>query len=491
DGGDGGAGGQGGGAVLPPVVSLESPTPNEVFIDLQPELRGRVTDAADNVDVRLIVDGAEPGEPLDLDDAGRFERRVTLDVGLHTLTVVALQGEVRGEASVTVRKDTFVRVSQGDLLWGEQGFTVVGLHAPDLLTKAHTFLANGGQDRVAELMRDARALGANVVRTRAYDDRPAEASALQIDRGMYNEVGLVALDHVIAKAGEQGIKLILPLIGPDDFGGINQYLVWAGYLAPIPDDRRRFFQAGEIREHFKTHLRTLVDRRNTITGRRYREDPTILAWEILDQPDLMGVFADNSGALLTEFYQDVSIALKEAAPNQLVATGDVGYDINPTPYQQHADALRQARLDWLLDGSRGVAWRRNHQLPSIDLATIHLGAELLGFPNDAIQMSNLGAAWIRGHATLASLENKPLVVLRARVSEAGGLMLPQRRAAMQAWADEVVGQELGGMVFGDVYPDGNEGNPAGWSYREGTDPSDPINVFADIVVGLVQRLARR
>lgn len=42
-------------------------------------------------------------------------------------------------------------------------------------------------------------------------------------------------------------------------------------------------------------MASLVLRNNTITGTLYRDDPTILAWELINEPS---VPADNTGQIL-------------------------------------------------------------------------------------------------------------------------------------------------------------------------------------------------
>ena len=39
-----------------------------------------------------------------------------------------------------------------------------------------------------------------------------------------------------------------------------------------------FFTAAGTKELFRDYVRAVVTRVNTITGRTYREDPTIMAW---------------------------------------------------------------------------------------------------------------------------------------------------------------------------------------------------------------------
>ena len=49
------------------------------------------------------------------------------------------------------------------------------------------------------------------------------------------------------------------------------------------------------RSAFKTYVKKIVNRRNSITGVLYRDDPTIMAWDLANEPYVLG---DASGEVL-------------------------------------------------------------------------------------------------------------------------------------------------------------------------------------------------
>ena len=57
---------------------------------------------------------------------------------------------------------------------------------------------------------------------------------------------------------------------------------------------------------------------NTITGVSYRDDPTIFAWELINEPR---VPQDWSGDVLQSWIEDVSAHIKSIDPLHLVTTG--------------------------------------------------------------------------------------------------------------------------------------------------------------------------
>ena len=58
---------------------------------------------------------------------------------------------------------------------------------------------------------------------------------------------------------------------------------------PAPRRRRRlppqvdFFTSPAIKEAYRGFVHTITSRVNTINGRRYSDDPTIMAWDLLNE----------------------------------------------------------------------------------------------------------------------------------------------------------------------------------------------------------------
>ncbi|MEZ4463144.1 MAG: hypothetical protein R3F43_01150 [bacterium] len=167
----------------------------------------------------------------------------------------------------------------------------------------------------------------------------------------------------------------------------------------------------------------------------------------------------------------------------------MGFDTSPGPYGRHAAALTDAGLGGLLDGSHGAAWVRNLRIPTVDFATIQVDPDALGLGGDGMAWANLGAAWIRGHAGIAALEGKPLVISLARLP--GRVELAPRRQALQAWMDEVQSLDLAGFAVGNFYPAGAEGaDPAGFTAAEGAEGGSAGNPYGDLIQALAAALAR-
>jgi mannan endo-1,4-beta-mannosidase len=149
--------------------------------------------------------------------------------------------------------------------------------------------AGQGAPQYTEAALDAaRALGIEVVRAWAFNDRPDKKSRMWHDLTTPVEDGLRALDFAVAAAGQRGLRLILALHDYwPAYGGIAQWLRWRGIAiannAQPTQYAAKFWSDSQLREVYRLRVRLLLDRRNTITGVRYGDDPTVLAWELMNE----------------------------------------------------------------------------------------------------------------------------------------------------------------------------------------------------------------
>jgi len=174
----------------------------------------------------------------------------------------------------------------------------------------------------AAVIEAAKQIGLNVLRSPAFLDSPWRGAYFQswnpaTNRPEINtaENGLQRLDHLIADAEQSGLRLILPLVNHwPDFGGMDRYVSWFG--AATRDD---FYRDLRIREAYKSYASQILNRENTVTGRVYKDEPSILAWELANEPRCA------NGAVLIEWVEEMSRWIKQNDPNHLLAVGDEGY----------------------------------------------------------------------------------------------------------------------------------------------------------------------
>jgi mannan endo-1,4-beta-mannosidase len=252
--------------------------------------------------------------------------------------------------------------------------------------------------------------------------------------------GLEHLDYVIYRAGQLGLKLIIPLVNNwSDFGGMDQYVRWLGGAS-----HDQFYSDHTIRGWYKEWIRHLLERTNSITGVPYKDDPTILAWELANEPRCAGSgdYPTSAGCTtqtLIDWADDVSDFVKRVDSRHLVEVGDEGFYCIP------------GSTDVTENCSQGVDTVAFARLRNIDSMSFHL------YPDSWGKDAAWGTEWIERHFRDARRIGKPAVL-----GEFGLLDQSTRNPNYKTWTDAVLREGGTGAVYwmlageqddGTLYPD--------------------------------------
>jgi hypothetical protein len=180
----------------------------------------------------------------------------------------------------------------------------------------------------------------------------------------------------------------------------------------------------------------LLERTNTFTGRKYKDEPTIAAWELADEPNLPDV--DRSGNIFHAWATEMAAFIKSIDGNHLLGTGEEGYDTSPAGY--HDVAVHYNGNFWLLDGNKGISYARNTAIPHIDYGTFKFYPEYWLMPDKAAS----GVAWIRDHVGIARALGKPAVF--AEFGD-GASAQADNPAVFEAWLNALDEEGGGGAQF--------------------------------------------
>ncbi|MCD7458687.1 hypothetical protein HAX54_038903 [Datura stramonium] len=97
-----------------------------------------------------------------------------------------------------------------------------------------------------------------------------------------NQFGIGFCD---VEAKKYKIHLILGLVNNwEALGGKKQYVEWARQRGQQLTSEDDFFTNPMIKEFYKNHVKVVLTRVNTITKVAYKDDPTILSWELMNEP---------------------------------------------------------------------------------------------------------------------------------------------------------------------------------------------------------------
>ncbi|KAJ3704321.1 hypothetical protein LUZ61_008026 [Rhynchospora tenuis] len=252
------------------------------------------------------------------------------------------------------------------------------------------------RDKVSTVLSEAPSHSLSVARTWAFSDGGSDA--LQYSPGSYNEQTFKGLDFVVAEAGKYGVKLILSLVNNyDSFGGKKQYVDWArsqGQSISSDDD---FFTNSLVKQYYKNHVKAVLTRVNTITGVAYKDDPTIFAWELMNEPRCQ---SDPSGATIQKWITEMAAHIKSIDTNHMLEAGLEGF-YAPTATHNQVNPSMQVGTDFI----------SNNLISGIDFATLHsYPDQWMANTNDDAQLSFLNN-WLDAHIEDAqNVLHKPLLI---------------------------------------------------------------------------------
>jgi mannan endo-1,4-beta-mannosidase len=284
------------------------------------------------------------------------------------------------------------------------------------------YLSYRDKPMVDDVFVQAKAMGLKVMRTWAFIDRGSiDDSVPSTDRNewepygtkqgvyfqywdtatksvAYNEGaekndGLVRLDYVLAKAAEHDVKLVLVLTNNwKEFGGMNQYLKWFNL-----NYHHEFYTDARAKKAYKNYAAHLIHRVNTITKVAYKDDPTIFAWELANEPRCRNFgqydrIQDCKPETITGWVKEMSEHIKSLDPNHMVAVGDEGFFNRPGQGGEQ------------YTGKDGTDHEAFLALKSIDFGTFHL------YPDAWSTGARWGNQWIIDHVQAAQKAGKPTVL---------------------------------------------------------------------------------
>ena len=195
----------------------------------------------------------------------------------------------------------------------------------------------GNRTRLLAELDSLKSMGADNLRILVGSDGkrgvPAKVEpTLQTAPGVYNDTILAGLDFLLSEMRKRDMLAVLYLNNSWEWsGGYGQYLEWAGHgKAPVPavdgwpafmEHVKQFPQSEEAKRLFADHVKFILTRTNRYTGIRYADDPTVMSWQIGNEPR---AFAEENKEAFAQWMEETAALIDSLAPNQLVSTGSEG-----------------------------------------------------------------------------------------------------------------------------------------------------------------------
>ncbi|MBK8505412.1 MAG: cellulase family glycosylhydrolase [Saprospiraceae bacterium] len=267
---------------------------------------------------------------------------------------------------------------------------------------------SGNQQRLLRELDHLKSIGVNNLRIMACSEGPADSPwrvspALQNSPGIYSDDLWQGLDFLLYEMSKREMKGVLCLTNFWPWsGGMSQYVSWSeGSQIPYPPPQKdgswlkyqlytsRFYVDNRAKTYYLNHVDKVLNRTNHCTGIAYRSDPTIMAWQLANEP--RGILRSKK---YRQWIDETAGFIKKIDRHHLLTIGS--------------------------EGNTSSSWSGNrffpdHQFNEIDYCTIHFWAENWGwydpanpevsYPNALKKMRE----YLDNHLKIASQLGKPLV----------------------------------------------------------------------------------
>ena len=167
--------------------------------------------------------------------------------------------------------------------------------------------------------------GENGVKTRV-------EPSLQVAPGVYNDTILAGLDYFMNELRKRDMTAVLYLNNSWEWsGGYSVYLQWSGHgkaVVPAIDGWpaymeyvKQFHQSDSAKALFARYVKDIITRTNRYNQIRYVDDPTIMAWQIGNEPR---AFSEENKEPFARWMAEVAAQIKSLDPNHMVSSGSEG-----------------------------------------------------------------------------------------------------------------------------------------------------------------------
>ena len=216
------------------------------------------------------------------------------------------------------------------------------------------------------------------------------------------------LDFLLDEMARRDMKAVLYL---NNFwqwsGGMSQYVAWfngkpvldpdvTGDWNSFMDNSAAFYREPQAQQAFRTAIRKLIGRRNSVNGRAYQDDPTIMSWQLANEPRPgSDANARPHFEVFVKWVDETAAFIRKLAPKQLVSTGNEG---------------------WMGTAGSRELFVSAHSSPHVDYLTYHMWAPNWQWFDPKNAAATYDEAWkkmqayLDWHIDTANQMGKPIVL---------------------------------------------------------------------------------
>ncbi len=268
--------------------------------------------------------------------------------------------------------------------------------------------AGGDRERLIRELDRLELLGVKNLRVMGASEGPDSAPwrvkpSLQSAPGQYEQQVMAGLDFLLAEMKKRQMHAVICLTNFWDWsGGMSQYISWANeevipYHSPEEGGNwmryqrftSSFYRNKKAQQLFEDHIKFLISRVNSITGQTYKDDPTIMAWQLANEPRSF-----VNGRTFRKWIEKTAALIKRLDPNHLVSLGGEG----------DADNF-----------FAGASFRKDQRSKNIDYLTMHIWVQNWNWydpkkPETFDRALKEARSYIADHTAMAKNMGKPVVL---------------------------------------------------------------------------------
>jgi len=374
------------------------------------------------------------------------------------LFLMACSVPVTKKQIVKADKEQFVMVNGKHFEIGSKPYYFVGAN---LWYGANlgALIEIGNQQRLLDELDLLSSLGVNNLRILGASEGSIYTNtvnpAIQPKMGQYNKNLLKGLDFLLSEMNKRDMYAVIYL---NNFwiwsGGMARYVTWAEEK-PLPnpwfDDygwgnfmnlSASMYSNPKANDAYKKYIELLINRENTYTGIIYKNDPTIMSWQLANEPRPgAGEERNKNSEVFSQWIKQTALYIKSLDSNHLVSIGSEG-----------------------IVGTMGSAelYEEVHKYTDVDYLTFHLWVYNWNWfdplkPQETYPIAeNKALDYIEKHIELAEQIGKPIVF------EEFGIPRDKHsytRESTTLWRDRYFD-----FVYDQIYQNANQGG----LYRKST-----------------------
>ena len=173
--------------------------------------------------------------------------------------------------------------------------------------------------RIDDALATAKDMGATVVRAQTLGISTGNSLSVEPSLGNFNPAAFDTIDYSIYRAGQLGLRLNIPLTNYWNYylGSIYNFTTWLGQ-APCTsstyacaDLAQYFYTNPAAISAFEQYISHLLNHVNAYTGVPYKDDPTVMSWEL----------GNELNGMPESWVTTIAAFIHRLAPHQLVSAG--------------------------------------------------------------------------------------------------------------------------------------------------------------------------